>query len=105
MVRILSHMDRTNWSIRGLLYGHNQRPNPSSNSKLNIFVSSFNALVGRQILSNFSISFKIKISFKDQNLRKHFLSSILFVSVEVGLSIFRFNTPFGGPIRLGWTAS
>ena len=37
-VRIFSRMDRTNWSIRASLYSHNQRPEPSSNSKLNIFV-------------------------------------------------------------------
>ena len=46
-VRIFSRMDRTNWSIRALLYIHNQRPKPSLNSKLNIFVSSFNTVIGR----------------------------------------------------------
>ena len=46
-VRIFSRMDRTNWSIRALLYSHNQRPKPSLNSTLNIFVSSLNAVVGR----------------------------------------------------------
>ena len=63
-VRIFSCLDRTNWSIRALLYSHNQRPKPSSNSKMTIFVSSLNAVVRKQILSNFSISFKIKISFE-----------------------------------------
>ena len=50
-VQIFSRMDRTNWSIRALLYSHNQRPKPSSNSTLNVFVSSpvssLNAVVGR----------------------------------------------------------
>ena len=52
-VRIFSRMDQTNWSIRALLYSHNinQRPKPSSNSTMNIFVfspvSSLNAVVGK----------------------------------------------------------
>ena len=79
-VRIFSRMDRTNWPIRALLYDHNQRPKPSSNSTLNIFVSfpvsSLNAVVRRSILSNFSVSFKIKISFKKPKLAyKHFARS------------------------------
>ena len=44
---LFSRTDRTNWSIRALLYSHNQRPIPSSNSTLSIFVSSLNAVVGR----------------------------------------------------------
>ena len=48
-VRIFSCMDRINWSIRTLLYSHNQRPKPSLNSELNIFLSTLNAAVGREI--------------------------------------------------------
>ena len=51
-VRIFSRMDRTNWSIRALLYSHKQRAKTeafSLNSVLNIFVSSLNAAVGREI--------------------------------------------------------
>ena len=36
-VQIFSHMDQTNWSIRTLLYSHNQRPKSSENSEMNIF--------------------------------------------------------------------
>ena len=59
-VRIFSRIDRTNWSIRALLYSHNQKPTPFLNSYLCIFVPSLTAAVGREILSNFSISFKSK---------------------------------------------
>ena len=59
-VRIFSRMDSSNWSIRALLYRHNQRPKPSLNSVLNMFVSSLNAPVGREIFSSSHISFKIK---------------------------------------------
>ena len=51
-VRIFSRMDGTNWSIRALLYSHNQRPKPVLNSELNKIVPSFTASVGREIFSN-----------------------------------------------------
>ena len=63
-VRIFSCMDRTNWSIRALLHSHSQRLKPSLNSVLNIFVSSLNAAVGREIFSSSHISFKVKLSIK-----------------------------------------
>ena len=47
-VRIFSRMEQANWSIRYLLYEYNQRPKPSLNSELNIFVFSSNAAVGRE---------------------------------------------------------
>ena len=50
-VRIFSRMDLTNWPIRALLYSHNQRPKPSSNSKLNIFVSSLKRLLEDKFFS------------------------------------------------------
>ena len=56
-VRIFSSMDRTNWPIRALLYSHKQRPRPSVNSELIIFVSSLTAAVGRKLFSNSSVSF------------------------------------------------
>ena len=62
--RIFSGMDRTNWLIRALLYSHNQRPKPSLNSVLNIFVSTLNAAVGREFFSSSHISFKVKLSIK-----------------------------------------
>ena len=61
-VRIFSRMDRTNWSTRILLYSHDQRPKPSLNSVLNIFVSSLNAAVGREIFSSSHISFEVKLT-------------------------------------------
>ena len=64
-VRIFSSMDRTDWSIRALLYSHNQRPKPSLNSVLNLFVSSLNAAVGREIFSSSHISFNVKLSIKN----------------------------------------
>ena len=69
-LRIFSRMDRTNWSIRVLLYRHNQRPKTESslNSVLNIFVSSLNAAVGREFFSSSHISFKVKRSIKKVKL-------------------------------------
>ena len=74
-VRIFSPMDRTNWSIRALLYSHDQRPKtkdqrpkPSPNSVQNLFVSSLNAAVGRDIFSSSHISFKVKLSIKKVKL-------------------------------------
>ena len=61
-VRIFSRMDRTNWPTRALLYSHDQRPKPSLNSVVNIFVSSLNAAVGRETFSNSYISFEVKLS-------------------------------------------
>ena len=103
-VRIFSRMDRTNWSIRALLYSHNQRsflPTPFINSVLNIFVSSLNAAVGREIFSS-PISFKVKLSIKKVKLAWKFLSSLLFLFIEEGIWFPGPIRLFGGPIRL-WT--
>ena len=43
-------------AIRALLYSHNQRPKPSLDSELNIFVLSLNAAVGIESRSRFSTS-------------------------------------------------
>ena len=67
-VRIFSHIGLTNWSIRALLYSHNQGPKPSLNSVLKISVSSLNAAVGREIFSSSHISFKVKLSIKKVKL-------------------------------------
>ena len=45
---MFSLMDQTNWSIRALLYSHNQRLKPSLTSIANILVSSLNVAVGRE---------------------------------------------------------
>ena len=66
-VRIFSHVDRTNWSIRALLYSHNQRQKTEAFSKFSTghSVSSLNAVVGREIFPVPShISFKVKLSIK-----------------------------------------
>ena len=44
------------------------RPRPSLNSELSTLVSSFIVAVGREILSNSSISFDVKLSFKKPKL-------------------------------------
>ena len=92
-VRILSRVNRTNWSIKALLNRHNQRPKPSLNSELNIFVSSLNAAIGREIFSNSSLWFKVKLSFKKTKTCVKMLSSILFVYWSRP-SISWFNMPF-----------
>ena len=79
-----------------------QRPKPSLNSVLNLFVSPLNAAVGGEIFSSSRISFKVELSIKKLKLASKFLSSLLFLFIEEGL---RFPSPirlFGGPIRL-WT--
>ena len=101
-IQIFSLMDRTNWSIRALLYSHTQRPKPSLMSELNIFVSSLTAAVGREIFSNSAILFKVKLS-----LEKRKLNVKVFVVHFVCLLKEAFDFPvqyafFGGPIRL-WT--
>ena len=92
-VRIFSRMDRINWPIRASLYSHNQRPKTSLNSELDIFVSSLNAAVGRELFSNSSILFKVKLSLKNQNLRKN-LCRPTYLRIEIGLRFPRSNTPF-----------
>ena len=79
-VRMFSRMDRTNWSVRALLYSHSQRPKPSLNSVLNIFVSSLNAAVGREIFSSSNITFKVKLSTKkSKTCVKVFVIPFVFV--------------------------
>ena len=77
-VRIFSRMDRINWSIRALLYSHNQRPKPSLNSVLDMFV--LNASVGREIFFSSDISFEVKLSIKkSKTCLKIFVIPFVFV--------------------------
>ena len=110
-VQILSRMDRTNWSIRALLYSHNQHLGFTLDKMILYWIimtlytsDCFSSIFIRILPEYFSIPLShLKRSFhsKDQNLLKKSLSSILFV-YWCRPSIFRSNTPFGGPIRL-WT--
>ena len=102
-VQIFSRMDRNNWSIRALLYSHNQHlgfiPDKmtlnwilmtiyTSNSSSSIFI--------RILLEYFPILLShLKRSFhsKNQNLLKQSLSFIFFV-YWCRPSIFLSNTPF-----------
>ena len=102
-VQIFSRMDQTNWSIRALLYSHNQHLGfildkmilnwiimtiYTSNSFSNIFI--------RILPECFPIPLaNLKRSFhsKNENLLKKSLSSILFVYWFIPL-IFRSNKPF-----------
>ena len=99
-VPIFSRMDRINWSIRALLYSHNQRPKHSLNSELNIFVSTLNAAVGKQIFPIPLSRLKNKALIK-KNLRENFCRPFCLFIEEC----FQFPGPlrlFAGPIRL-WT--
>ena len=93
--RIFSRMNRINWSIRAFLESQNQRPKPSLNSELNIFVSSLNVAVGREIFFDSSISIKVKFSFKKTKTCVKIFCCPCYLLIEVGLR-------FSGPIRL-WT--
>ena len=107
-VRIFSPMDGTNWSIRALLYSHNQRPKPSPtselNSVLNIFVSSLNAAVGREFFSSSSILFKVKCSLrKDRTCVKFFFVHVFCLlkkafDLTVQYALWRSNTALDGPL-------
>ena len=99
-VQIFSSMDRTNWSIRALLYSHNQHLGfildkmILNRITMTIYANSFSSI--------FIPLAHLKRTFhsKNQNLLKKSLSSILFI--DVGL---RFSSPirlFGGPVRF-WT--
>ena len=56
------HTGKYSGSIRASLYSHNQRPKPSLNSVVNIFVSSLNAAVGREFFFSSYISFKVQVA-------------------------------------------
>ena len=110
-VQIFSRMDRTNWSIRALLYSYNQHlgvildkmilnwiilTNYTSNSS-SIFHSNSSG-----IFSSSFISFEGKLSFKKPKLALKSLYRPFCLFIDVGL---RFSGPirlFGGPVRL-WT--
>ena len=110
-VQTFSRMDRSNWSIRALLYSHNQHLGFILDKVIlnwiimTIYTSSSFSSIFIRILPEYSPipQSHLKGSFhsKNQNLLKKSLSSILFVH-WCRPSIFRSNTPFGGPIRL-WT--
>ena len=110
-VQIFSRMDGTNWSIRVLLYSHNQHlgfiPDKMVLSWIimTIYTSnSFSSIFVRILPEYFPVPLShLKRSFhsRNQNLLKKSLSSILFIYWRRP-SIFRSNMPFGGPIRL-WT--
>ena len=105
-VRIFSRMDTTDWSIRALLYSHNQRPKPkpSLNSVLNIFVSSLNAAVRKEFFSSSHISFKVKLSIKSKTCLRIFV--ILFVFIFLLQNAFDFQVQFAFlavQYGFGWT--
>ena len=102
-VQIFSRMDRTNWSIRALLYSHNQHLGFTLDKMIldwiivTIYTSKSFSSIFIWILSQY---FPIPLSHlnrnfrsKNQNLLKKSLSSILFV-YWCRPSIFRSNTPF-----------
>ena len=88
-VQIFSRMDRTNWSIRALLYSHNQHLGFTLDKMiLNLIImtiytsNSFSSIFIRILPEYFPIPLShLKRSFhsKNQNLLKKSLSSILFV--------------------------
>ena len=98
-VQIFSSIDGINWSMRTLLYSHNQRAKtrPSLYLGLNISVSSLNAAVRREIFSNCSIVFKIKFSFKKNN---KICVKILVVGLRftIQYAFWRSNAAFNGPL-------
>ena len=110
-VRIFSRMDRTNWSIRALLYSRNQhlgltRQNDTLlnyNDNLHIkFLLEYFHSNSSGTFSSSSASFKEKLSFKKTKTCLKSLYRPLCLFIDVGL---RFSGPirlFGGPIRL-WT--
>ena len=77
-VQMFSRMDQANWSIRALLYSHNQHlrfiPDKNDtylnyNDNLHIkFLLEYFHLNSSRIFSNSSISFEEKLSFKKPKL-------------------------------------
>ena len=102
-VQIFSHMERTNWSIRALLYSHNQHLGFTVDKMILYWITmtiytsnSFSSIFIRILPEYFPIPLShLKRSFhsKNQNLLKKSISSILFV-IWCRSSIFWSNTPF-----------
>ena len=102
-VQIFSRMDRANWSIRALLYSHNQHLGFVLDKMILDWIimtictsNSFSSIFIRILREYFPIPlshFKRSFHSKNQNLLRKYLSSILFV-YWYRPSIFRSSMPF-----------
>ena len=106
-VQIFSGMDQTNWSIRALLYSHNQhtfipdKMNYNDNLHIKLLLKYLH-LNSSGIFSNSSISFKEKLSLKNPKLALKSLYHPFCLFIDAGTRFSGRICLSGGPIWL-WT--